>query len=134
MTKEQKLSTAAALVADANGKPWQWQTAYGEWKNGISIDERLAFGRVLRPAPEPEPPKPWDCPEDVPGPVCWLRGKSMGGELLIVSVNSERIATSLGHGVQFGVEDKPEYYHFRDCEYSTTRRADDWHPCVKAPK
>jgi hypothetical protein len=80
------------------------------------------FFRTRRPLPEP---RHWSRPEDVPGPVCWMRGKRGSGvnsvERLVTIVQDECVGFSAG-GVAY-------WNDLHEWEHSTDRKT--WHPCVK---
>lgn len=65
LTPEQK-QNLAALRAAYEGKPWQYLSAAEEWVTPFltgKVAEFLNQGYPCRPAPEPEPPKPWTIEE-----------------------------------------------------------------------
>lgn len=68
--------------------------------------------------------RPWNCPADVPMPVCWL--KVAGCVVLVTAVCI--------HGINYN-----EAFHtwdslVPDLRYSTTCRPDDWHPLTVEEK
>lgn len=96
MTNEQLRQTAAAMNAFADGKLIQYKRLDGgEWMDIIDPMWRPDQCEY-RPRPEPVS-RPWSKPEDVPGPVCWLRMNSDG------YVASEQLITFISRdGVVFG--------------------------------
>ena len=84
-------------------------------------DNIIAY-RVVEPARVP-----WSCPEDVPGPVCWIRA-SLGFPRLVTAITDKGICVSCVNG-----RDNPDFFDWQQCsevfEYSTDRKT--WHPCTK---
>lgn len=127
LTPEILKQNAAAGVAMSNGNPIEYRLAgsNNRWLN-YSPDSMAApdWGSwEYRPKPEPVS-RPWSKPDDVPGPVCWIRRDHW--ERLIIMVNPSRI-TFVG-GVASKLEDINWDEIQRDgCEYSTDRKT--WHKC-----
>jgi len=79
--------------------------------------------RTRRPLPTEPKMVPWDAPEDVPGPVCWIRRKSNPSTIrLIVGISLCDICDS-----QEGEETWASLA--ARCEHSTDRKT--WLPCTK---
>jgi hypothetical protein len=80
------------------------------------------------------PPKPWDCAEDVPRPVCWIRSTyrpETASELehihcMILTVSTRGI-TYVTENVRFIAWEETE--SLKVLEYSTDRET--WKPCTK---
>jgi hypothetical protein len=102
-----------------NGGEWE------EFRRGGSFDNVYcaeAYHRPLRTRrPLPEPPKPWDCPEDVPVPVCWICNVR-GIERLVVQVDSTGICLHDGELTWKDIATA-------GVKYATDRR--EWRACVK---
>lgn len=77
-----------------------------------------------KPAPQPEP-RLWDCAEDVPGPVCWLK-TPLGNASLILHVAKEGVGMAIKDGTG-----NFTWAELAKCEYSTDRQY--WQPCHKQP-
>lgn len=71
------------------------------------------------PTPSPPTPQPWDSPEDVPMPVCWIRVDN-GRPRLVLEFNE--------HGVYVNGT-LVEWKNIRHWQHSTDGR--EWKPCVK---
>ncbi len=124
LTPEQMKQNAAAIIAFADGKPTQMQTVHsGAWTDWPIGDSNLAgfMEWPCRPKPESKA-RPWSKPDDVPGPICWIRPK---GE----PWNSYLIHTMGGEGrpLEYGDGFKQQYPISTDWEYSTDRKT--WHKC-----
>lgn len=121
MTKEELKQTAAAMLAYADDKPVQsfdtsWYGAtWGDEPNPVFNCPRF----IYRPKPEPVT-RPWSKPEDVPGPVCWVRRSGADDRLQLVTFIS-------GRGVWFGVS-MFAWEALEGFEHSTDRI--NWAPCV----
>lgn len=126
LTPEQLKDAQNALAAANDGKPWQFHTTSYGWIDAGSdstVGTFLSHDMLTRPKPEPKT-RPWNCPEDVPGPVCWIRyhGQSERCAMILAldpigvwnfdTNHRERITTW---------EVMPEH------EYSTDRR--EWKKC-----
>ena len=72
MTNEQLRQNASAMLALADGKPIQVWFNH-KWEDyGLTPKDWHRF--QYRPKPSPVT-RPWSKPDDVPGPVCWLRSR-----------------------------------------------------------
>ena len=125
LTNEQLRDNAAAILAFADGKPIQFDaSSYGAtfpiWADTSNIQHIHEMWH--RPKPQPVS-RPWSKPEDVPGPVCWIRGiDDRNNERMIVHVDNAGIFSGGEMKcVMFGGE-------FLKWEYSTDRKT--WHPCT----
>lgn len=133
LTPEQIADNAAAYVAAMNGRPWQYQLPKGGWDD---TDPEAAKNGILwylekwpcRPAPIPEPPKPWDCVKDLEnlGQVIWIRSIGSDESRLVNTINSA--------GFHFGSIGAlwSQTGLLSNLEYSTDRKT--WKPCVKEAK
>lgn len=124
MTTEQLKGLRDAIDARLNGKPWQWRCNGGlNWNAGNdphSIPAMLANGYDFRATPVPVS-RPWSAPEDVPGPVCWVRAfASAVVSDLIVTISDKGFIRYNGIFTMWA-----DTTHF---EYSTDRR--EWKPCL----
>ena len=75
LTPEIFEQNVAAYLADKAGKPWQYQLPNGKWIFTDCPEEGILWhieSWPCRPAPEPEPPKPWSL-ETKPSGVVWVR-------------------------------------------------------------
>lgn len=74
LSPEQIEQNGEAVKAHQRGEKVEYRDHYTfEW-HPTGPSPLWEFNEVTyRPAPKPEPPKPWDCADDVPGPVCWIR-------------------------------------------------------------
>lgn len=87
---------------------------------------------ILRPAPGPKL-APWDAPEDVPEPVCYLRRKGATGCTAITHFNDDGLTIIS----RYPYREKPynlvvTWGDLKDWEYSTDRVT--WKPCTKEVK
>jgi hypothetical protein len=125
VTYEQIKQTGLAMIAFSEGKrveaallraPNSWHDVeHPNWHHEAAI---------FRPKPQPVS-RPWSKPEDVPGPVCWIRSEKGQSEKLVTMVASDgiRMFSLLGdHHTFFGWNSLASY------EYSTDRKA--WKPCT----
>ena len=124
LTIDQLKQNAAAMIAFADGKPIQFIAANSDrWVDYLHTDMVPDLtNRPFRPKPQPVS-RPWSKPDDVPGPVCWIRWiDERNNERMIVHVDGSGIFSgSQMKCVMFGGE-------FLKWEYSTDRKA--WHPCT----
>lgn len=128
MTDERIKQTIAFLEARLHRKPGQYRPhirSDEEWRDypdspypdAISIDLSVYEYRA-KPVLSV---RPWSKPEDVPGPVCWVRFENSDrAEAIIISVDACGFRTLFCHS---------DWRESKQMEYSTTRRADDWHKC-----
>lgn len=124
LTPEELKDAQDALAAANDGKPWQYFVR-GEWREtDCTVAYILYHDYLIRPKPEPKT-RPWNFPEDVPGPVCWIRPKGHDWQRMIIMVNPLRI--TLVGGECRSLESKL-FIEIKDYEYSTDRR--EWKPCV----
>lgn len=125
MTKEHLKSNAAAMIAFANREPIEWKhlgsgkpDGWNELKGSPSWD----FGDILyRPKPATKT-RAWSKPDDVPGPVCWIRRTGTVNCGMIIRIGEMTIA---GIGADAVVALK--WGELEDYEYSTDRKT--WHHC-----
>ena len=121
---DQLKQNAAAMIAFADGMPIQFIAANSDkWVDYLHTDMMPDFAnRPFRPKPQPVS-RPWSKPDDVPGPVCWIRWiDERNNERMIVHVDGSGIFSgSQMKCVMFGGE-------FLKWEYSTDRKT--WHPCT----
>lgn len=126
LTDEQIEQNAAAYIAAKKGKRWEILLSSGVWKEGTNALQRieywLAREHLCRPAPEPAPPQPWDCPDDVP-PVCWIKARASGWPCLVCEVDDEFIRVGSAPALRILWENIDGYLH------STDRKT--WKPCTK---
>ncbi len=93
---------AAAMIAFADGKPIQGRlisdTDREQWED--YKHSNWCFGsHEYRPKPEPTV-RPWSKPDDVPGPVCWVRfANGDRGAAMVISIDSAGARTIYGHSV-----------------------------------
>lgn len=101
-----------------------------KWVNPIRHDLEYLLDQInyrdyrVRLAPVPVV-RPWSEPADVPGPVCWLRGKPEEGmnqvQRLVTIVSS--YGGDFSHGGRFTWEEIHKWEHSTDRIH--------WSPCVK---
>ena len=122
LTKEQLRDNAAAILAFADGKPIQYDSSdIGStipiWDDTKDITEI----HIIPHRPKPQPvSRPWSKPEDVPGPVCWLRFSSSDRFYLVTQIFTEGMwFISLG---RLAWDELDVYQYSTDCK--------TWKPCT----
>jgi len=126
-TPESLILTAAAIEAHAQGKPIQFRNFVHD--NGWSDMDRCATIDMLdrleyRPKPE-STTRQWNSPDDVPGPVCWIRGGVNDKyPSMIVGFHEKGVImfSCLGEMHFYDWENSPSW------EHSTDRKT--WYPCT----
>lgn len=132
-TPESLRWTAAAIEAKEAGKPIEQRNLHSssldirEWKPFVGRLEGIESGWEYRPKPEPAT-VPWDCADDVPGPVCYLRIKDEPYSWsMVLGAGKKGIIVPDYHGkLTFNYEE------LERVEHSTDRKT--WHPCTKEAK
>lgn len=122
LTTEQLRQNAAAMLALSEGKPIEYRSAGGNegWLNYFPDRMRVPDWECWEYRPKPEPvSRPWSKPDDVPGPVCWLRLKGDTCCWLIT-----RIADCV---IYFAGQERA-FSDLKNHEYSTDRKT--WHKCT----
>lgn len=136
MTKPEALRHAADIYeAHERGESVQFiqHPTSGQWIEAVPNPRNFPFPSLpesapglWRIAPKPET-RPWNCPADVPMPMCWIRKKSdrLPFSGLVVFIDNSGIywgsnGTACGGVVLFT--------GLRDYEHSTDGR--NWHPCT----
>lgn len=102
-----------------------WQKVRGLANQSVDSVNTVNL-RTRRPLPSAPKVVAWDCPEDVPGPVCWLR-KKQG--------TPKSYGKSVVHVIDHGVFLYDQYVGWgsvEDYEHSTDRVT--WRPCNKEVK
>lgn len=126
-TPESLEQTAAAMRAFSEGKLIQSkQFMDQEW--GACVSPRWFLDtHEYRPKPELAT-VPWDCADDVPGPVCYLRIKDEPYSWsMVLGAGKKGIIVPDYHGkLTFNYEE------LERVEHSTDRKT--WHPCTKEAK
>jgi len=132
MNNEEKQHIADILSASAAGKAIEYKSLFdGKWmdqcpfKNANSIFQHPDHWRIKY---EPKR-RYWDRPEDVPGPVCWLRnGQEDTLPILHVGFCSRQHGEFSGStGILAGHSYAIRWYDMPLWEYSTDRKT--WHKC-----
>lgn len=124
ITPQQLRDTADAIEAHERGEPIEcrlWGIA-DEWAE-INPPNNPSWGFdsfIYRPKPKPKK-RPWSKPEDVPGPVCWLRISSDGKEYLVYGISGIGLTTAV-RLIDWNQMSLP------GLEYSVDRKT--WHPCT----
>lgn len=129
LTPEQLRQNAAAMLAFADGKPIQWKHLHDiRWTTSSGPTSEFSWNCAeieYRPKPEPKV-RQWSKPEDVPGPVCWLRAKIQPEILMLVScIWANGIGLNDGKAVFQKTWDR---LFDGEWEHSTDRKT--WHPCT----
>jgi hypothetical protein len=114
MTKEQQKQFGKAMIAHAEGKQVQFFDGI-EWAD-CPTPSWKSYSRY-RPKPAPST-RPWSKPEDVPGPVCWIKSRAET-ECLVVTISPEGVRIASGLCTWYSLFDKL---------HSTDRKT--WLPCV----
>jgi len=124
LTLNEAYDDATQVWAYGEG-PWGKPTGY----HNFATDEKYKL-RTTRQLPAVAPAvadktRPWNCAEDVPMPICWLRGRdSKSTAALITCVTAE--------GTYSGDKDDDDYFlkwkELSDYIYSTDGKT--WHPCT----
>lgn len=127
MTNEQLQGLREAIDAKLNGKNWQYRSVgMHEW---VTQAAESSLGRIegyeFRAKPEPAS-RPWSKPEHVPGPVCWIRTSPQEIRMLVICIYQRGLRLQ-----DAGIPPlNKQWGSLTGYEYSTTCRADDWHPCT----
>lgn len=133
MTAQEHRQTADAIESIERGV-WantQWRKRYeGEWVDHTSGDdakESIASGRMVRIKPSPRA-RPWSKPQDVPGPVCWIRRIEAPScaslEAMVIAVSDQAITWFTNDYREYKWAD----FNRSLWEYSTDRKT--WHKCT----
>jgi hypothetical protein len=123
MTTDQRRDLRDAIDANLNGKPVQSvdpNECNARWRD----TDHPTFSSDLLWRPKPKT-RPWNCPADVPMPVCWLRRIGQSDvSAVVVSVSTRGFEYSIRHD-RF----VPWSYTAKivELEYSTDGR--DWRKC-----
>lgn len=117
MTPEQLKQNVAAMIAFADGKPIEYRLLNEEldpWEE--NADPNFDFSRCeYRPKPEPRT-RPWNCPEDVPDGLIYL--KTNGGQKGIALEPDDA-----------GIYVTGGYFNYLQLGFYSTDRK-NWQPCV----
>ncbi len=117
-----------ALIAHEKGEPWEVRHMdVAEWNNSNPDHAPSGDLETYRYRAKPKPAtRDWCKPEDVPGPICWIRNKGSRTHFLIIAVSESGIVcASSNNGTNlFAWERLPTGI---PNEYSTDRIT--WHPC-----
>lgn len=127
-------SLAAIQAAVRDGAKWEVMTSplpnelwYSPIDQSVDNLNRLAFERKIRLAPKP--PRYWSKPSDVPGPVCWVRGKANDRfPSMIISFDAD------GPVLYNAMDGQLETYLWMHAEVweHSTNPAGPFHPCACA--
>jgi hypothetical protein len=122
LTKEQLRDNAAAMLAFAEGKPIQFVASGYRATTPIWADtEELTHIHDIWHRPKPQPvSRPWSKPEDVPGPVCWIKSNSAFGAM-VTGLHPDGLNCD---GTRFRFRE----LSLAKAEYSTDRKT--WKPCT----
>jgi hypothetical protein len=130
LTKEQLRDNAAAILAFADGKPIELFTQGGWSESQFTAGDAhllldcMGQGNHYRPKPQPST-HPWSKPEDVPGPVCWIRPS---GDELNRDAQEYMIHTVDKSGVRYGKTYGMDFPIVGAWQYSTDRKT--WKSCT----
>lgn len=124
-----KLAEAEASGKKIQSRPIGHPLGWSAVANGFTVETLVKYiielPHCYRIAPEPVA-RPWSKPEDVPGPVCWVRSaitKTNERLILVVDAKGVHIATISG-----GHSDYFRWLELRQLEHSTDRKT--WLPCT----
>lgn len=126
---EQQKASAAIFVAASEGKEIEWNHNDVGWircNPFVEAQNVVNYPQYYRIKPEPPAPLPWGHPDDVPGPVCWLRPKGGTGVYLVTAVTPEGVETC-----DDGFAMRHPWATIDSAEHSTDRCI--WYPCAKGP-
>lgn len=102
-----------------------WANGSGPWDSvlkGTDVSPAMVRIRTRRPALPVQPVvRAWNCPSDVPGPVCWLKS-NIGRESMVLEVYHDGVMLNDGADLAWS--------KLANWQYSTTRNGADWHPCT----
>lgn len=124
-TPEQLRLCADAKEAIDKGLPAEQMNAIyteGKWRE-YTGQFYIAEGWLYRPKPVPKT-RPWSKPDDVPGPIVWVRGNERDWPALIIMVQDD------GMWAMSSTSKNLELYGWDDSvtwQYSTDRKT--WLPC-----
>jgi len=117
------------LAGEARENADEWTYDGGKWRDvavfgpaGSIMDNQESPHRTHRPLPPVS--RPWSRPEDVPGPVCWVRNGDSDFESMILAIKDAGIFIS-GHTKQDWLPWDLLTRH--SGQYSTDRKT--WHKC-----
>lgn len=127
-TEWDDIKAAIALLAEGKPEMVENRLRSVDWKPIQTHHNIILDGQWLyRPKPQPKT-RGWSKPDDVPGPVCWLRPNSGGllGLQSLITAVSEGGCTVMNRDEQFVSFERPD--HWGRLEYSTDRKT--WLPCT----
>lgn len=135
LTPYQLRQNAAAMMALADGKPIQFFSNDAKWEDySVADDGEPTDWHCYQYRPKPEPKtRPWSTPEDVPGPVCWIRGIYSDGHRdyrmsMIVGFSDPTSYQTISNGCQpIALSSQFSDTRWERMEYSTDRKT--WHKC-----
>lgn len=104
---------------------FHWQSSVATNYAGIDPNIR-GFWRTTRPLPVEPKTRGWNKPEDVPGPLCWLRAKIQPEILMLVSCIWPN-GVSLNDGKSVFQKTWDRLFE-GEWEHSTDRKT--WQPCT----
>lgn len=125
-TPEELRLCADAKEAYDKGLPIEHRNAGTNGGNWYPCKDQFTLNNGWRYRPKPQPKtRPWSKPEDVPGPVCWLRYKLTPTDCsMIIGIDRDGIESLLGPSVKHDF-----WVDLKNQEHSTTRLPDSWQPC-----
>jgi len=127
LTPQQLRETADAIEAHNAGKPVQVQLKSGKWIDCLSGPEEWTFFGDLGYRPKPESKtRRWSKPDDVPGPVCWLRNNS-GHEAMVIALHRDGPVCIGTEAERFEKTLPYRWENLTEWEHSTDRKT--WHKC-----
>jgi hypothetical protein len=118
LTKEQLRDNASAMLAFADGKPIEYDSSSSETPSWMNTED-LTYIHTIWHRPKPVS-RPWSKPEDVPGPVCWIRNNRFSSMHIVAQLSDDGI---WAHGLGMLV-----WGTLEDYEYSIDRKT--WKPCT----
>lgn len=125
MTPERAKELLPIITAFAEGKAIQWSEDGCAWEDTGFPQFHVSLKWRIKPEPKT---RPWSSPDDVPGPVCWLKFTDFDVRM-IVGIARHMILVS--SAVLNGGISRISWYEFAQQSswmHSTDRKT--WHPCT----
>ncbi len=126
MTLLERIEHLKKLVeAEARGEEIQYWSEYsGKWVESGALRNNdtscLTKPEAYRIKPK-SAVRPWNRPEDVPGPVCWVRSIGVTDQVLMITGMSKSTFCISTKGIR-------DWSEIEDYEHSTDRKT--WLPCT----